>query len=328
MDADRQWVQTGPWDTRYHAPALVREVTTALAGAVRVLDATLGGGGHTAALVAGGAHVDGVDRDPEAVAAGRERLSDQIRAGQVRLFVANFAALDLVPDLVGARFDGVLLDLGVSSHQLDDPGRGFSFRRGAALDMRMSRAPASSDARDEPMNDTAATLLNTAPEAELTIVFRDFADEPRAARLARTIVYRRERQAFGTSDDLVDAIRAVLGARSGPPDFARIFQALRIAVNDEVGALRAALPMLRDRLTGGGRLAIISYHSGEDRLVKTTFREWSLACHCPPRQPFCTCGGHALGKLVTRRPMTAQADEVALNPRSRSAKLRVWERVP
>ena len=136
---------------------------------------------------------------------------------------------------------------------------------------------------------------------------------------------RRERRPFATADDLVDAIRAVLGPRSGAPDFARIFQAIRIAVNDELSGLEHALPLLRDRLTPGGVLTIISYHSGEDRLVKNAFRDWSTACICPPRQMICICRGVPLGETLTRRPINATEEEVDGNPRARSARLRAWK---
>lgn len=310
--------QAGAWDSAYHAPALVSEVLDALNGLSPVLDGTLGGGGHAAALIVAGARVDAVDQDPDAIAAAVSRLSDATRTGRFRAFLANFAALDSVPALEGLRYGGVLLDLGVSSHQLDEPARGFSFRRGEPLDMRMA-------GREAARNATAAEVLNTADEDTLITIFRDLADEPRARRLARAVTRRRLRQPLETSDDLVDAIRSALGARTGPSDFARLFQGVRIAVNDERGALERALPALRDRLLPSGRLAVISYHSGEDRTVKRAFREWSAACRCPPRQPVCTCGG-ALGTLVTRRPIGADAAEIARNPRVRSAKLRVWQR--
>lgn len=316
----------GAWDSAYHAPALVTEVVDALRGARSVLDGTLGGGGHAAALLDAGVRVDGVDRDPEAVRAALARLADAVATGRFRAFVANFAALDLVPALDGVRYGGVLLDLGVSSYQLNEPTRGFSFRRGERLDMRMSAgdtagplAPGDADAT------TAAHLLNTAPEGELARIFREYADEPKAARLARTIVRRRLGRPLEISDDLVDAIRATLGPRAGPPDFARLFQAVRIAVNAEGEALLIGLPALRDRLRPGGRFAVVSYHSGEDRVVKHAFRDWSAACHCPPRQPLCTCGG-ALGAALTRRPILPTPGEIARNPRVRSAKLRVWQR--
>ena len=148
----------------------------------------------------------------------------------------------------------------------------------------------------------------------------------RARKLAREVVRRRQNREFSTSDDLVGAIRAVLGPRSGAGDFARIFQSLRIAVNDEMEALETALPVMRDKLSDGGVLAVISYHSGEDRLVKHSMREWSLDCICPPRQLTCTCRGRALGSMITRKPVTASESEIERNPRARSARLRAWRR--
>lgn len=330
--------EAGAWDSTYHAPVLVSEIVAALAGAPRILDGTLGGGGHAAALLDAGATVDALDQDPEAVRASRVRLSGAEAAGRFRAFTANFAALDTVSELRGIHYDGMLLDLGVSSHQVDDLTRGFSFRPGALLDMRMARQQASQEAPPPtvtPANASAsgaghepdaAGLLNTAPELDLIAIFRTYADEPRAGRLAREIVRRRASRPFATSDDLVGAIRGAFGARTGPPDFARLFQAVRIAVNDEIAALTAALPLLRERLAPGGRLAVIAYHSGEDRVVKHTFREWSQACHCPPRQAYCTCGGVAMGEVLTRRAVVATTAEIARNPRARSAKLRVWRR--
>jgi 16S rRNA (cytosine1402-N4)-methyltransferase len=330
--------ETGAWDSTYHAPVLVSEIVAALAGAPRILDGTLGGGGHAAALLDAGATVDALDRDPEAVRASRARLNGAEAAGRFRAFTANFAALDTVSELRRIHYDGMLLDLGVSSHQVDDLTRGFTFRPGALLDMRMARqqaseetppetvAPASAGASGAGREPDAAGLLNTASELDLIAIFRTYADEPRAGRLAREIVRRRATRPFATSDDLVGAIRGAFGPRTGPPDFARLFQAVRIAVNDEIAALTAALPLLRDRLAPGGRLAVIAYHSGEDRVVKHAFREWSQACRCPPRQIHCTCGGIAMGEVITRRAVVATPAEVARNPRARSAKLRVWRR--
>jgi 16S rRNA (cytosine1402-N4)-methyltransferase len=143
-------------------------------------------------------------------------------------------------------------------------------------------------------------------------------------RLAREIVRRRGNQPFATSDDLVGAIRGALGPRTGPGDFARLFQAVRIAVNDEIGGLERALDRLRERLHPGGVFVVIAYHSGEDRVVKNAFRDWSAECICPPRQPVCTCRGHALGSLVTKKPVTAGPEEADRNPRARSARLRAW----
>jgi 16S rRNA (cytosine1402-N4)-methyltransferase len=230
--------------------------------------------------------------------------------------LGNFAEADRLLPHKSETFDGILADLGVSSHQFDDASRGFSFREGALLDMRMS----------EDSGETAADVLNSAPEEDLAKMFREYGDEPKARRLAREVVRRRGNRAFRTSDDLVGAIRAVLGPRSGAGDFARIFQALRIAVNDEMHSLSSALPILRDKLEPNGVLAVISYHSGEDRIVKHALREWSLDCVCPPRQLQCTCRGRALGALITRKAITAGEDEISRNPRARSARLRAWRR--
>jgi 16S rRNA (cytosine1402-N4)-methyltransferase len=295
---------------------LLAPVEALLGGAATVLDCTLGGGGHSAALLERGARVTGIDRDPRAIAAARERLADYERAGQFRALLGNYADLEAAGLHPVERFDGILVDLGVSSHQFDDPARGFTYREGAPLDMRMG----------DDAGVGAAELLNAIDEVDLAALLRAYADEPRAARLAKEIVRRRVRRPFATADDLVDAIRAVLGPRSGPPDFARIFQAVRIAVNDELAGLERALPRLRDRLAPGGVLAIISYHSGEDRLVKHAFREWSRACTCPPRQVVCTCGGVAAGETRTKRPVVAGEQEIADNPRARSARLRAWQR--
>ena len=304
----------GAWDSVYHAPVLANEVVELFSEARTILDCTLGGGGHTAALLSIGANVTAIDRDPDAIEAARSRLVAHEAAGRFHVILGNFAEADrLLPD-PSQKFDGILADLGVSSHQFDDPGRGFSFREGAVLDMRMSADT----------THTAADFLNSADEAELSRVFRDYGDEPRGRRLAREVVRRRENRPFRTSDDLVGAIRAVLGSRSGAGDFARIFQALRIAVNDEITSLEAALPVLRDRLAPNGVLAVISYHSGEDRLVKHAMRDWSAACVCPPRTLFCTCRGRALGKGVTRKAVTAPEAEILRNSRARSARLRAW----
>jgi len=304
----------GAWDSAYHSPVLVNEVVELFGGAKTILDCTLGGGGHSAALLALGANVTAIDRDPDAVAAARDRLAAHEAAGRFRVILGNFAEADrLLPD-TRQKFDGILADLGVSSHQIDSESRGFSFREGAPLDMRMDGAGGTS----------AAELLNTIDQEGLIATLRNYADEPRARRLAREIVRRRMGSRFETSDDLVNAIRGALGARSGPADFARIFQGIRIAVNDELRSLERALPALRDRLGPGGLLAVIAYHSGEDRIVKHLMRDWSRDCVCPPRQLQCTCGGRAIGSLVNRKAIKPSADEVERNPRARSARLRAW----
>jgi 16S rRNA (cytosine1402-N4)-methyltransferase len=296
---------------------LASEVVELLRRSRRVLDGTLGGGGHSLALLlAGVENVVGVDRDPDALAAATARLHDFADSGRFTAVRSNYASVDEQSVLDDVTFDGILLDLGISSHQIDETDRGFSFRPGARLDMRMGD--------DVPAD--AAGILNESDEESIAAIFRDFGDEPKAGRLAREIMRRRETRPFETSDDLVGAIRAVLGPRSGAGDFARLFQAVRIAVNDELPGLTRALPALRDRLTPGGVLAIISYHSGEDRIVKHAFREWSADCICPPKQPVCTCRGRPLGKTLTRRALTASEDEIIRNPRARSARLRAWQR--
>ena len=296
--------------TPYHVPVLAEAVRAWAAGSRRAVDATVGGGGHTALLRAAGARVLAIDRDPEALASARQRLGDE----GISYFEAPYASDGALAAVREFRPDRVLLDLGVSSHQLDDVRRGFTFRPGAPLDMRMTSGRGVS----------AAELLNSWPEAQLAAAFAEGADEPRARALARAIVRRRIRSPFRASDDLVNAVREVLGARSGPADFARIFQAVRLAVNDELPQLAHALPALRDALVPGGRLGVITYHSGEDRVVKRAFRDWARACICPPRQPVCTCRGRPLGHVVTRKPLVAADAEVAANPRARSAKLRVF----
>ena len=294
---------------------MVDEVVALLAGADRILDCTLGGGGHSEALLASGSSVVALDRDEAAITEARKRLASYEASGRFLAFRGNFGEIDRIPELSGREFDAILADLGVSSHQIDADDRGFSFRPGALLDMRMDRRSTT----------TAAELLNTLDEAELSHIFREYGDEPRANRLARQIVHRRDRKPMHVSEDLVDAIRGAFGARMGPGDFARLFQAVRIAVNDELTMLENALPLLRDRLKPGGRLAVIAYHSGEDRLVKHKMREWSSSCICPPKQLQCTCRGKSLGELITKRATTASPKETALNPRSRSARLRAWQ---
>jgi 16S rRNA (cytosine1402-N4)-methyltransferase len=293
-----------------HVPVLLAPVLAAAAGASRAVDATLGDGGHAEALRGLGAEVLGIDRDPAAIAVSRRRLGD---AG-MRYLQAPFSAPAALAAVAAFRPEFILLDLGVSSRQLDEADRGFTFRPNAPLDMRMGDAGPS-----------AAAFLNSAAEAELARVFYEYGDERQSRRLAREIVRRRGNQPFAISDDLVNAVRATLGPRAGPSEFARLFQAVRIAVNDELSGLAVALPAFRDALVAGGRLAVITYHSGEDRLVKLAFREWAAACICPPQQPVCTCRGRPLGRLVPRKPIVPEPDEVAANPRARSAHLRIFQ---
>ncbi|HWV57108.1 MAG TPA: 16S rRNA (cytosine(1402)-N(4))-methyltransferase RsmH, partial [Longimicrobiales bacterium] len=208
--------------------------------------------------------------------------------------------------------------LGVSSSQLDEVERGFSFRPGTPLDMRMGGA--------ESGRESAADLLNRAPESELARVFREYGEERHSRRLARAVVERRRERPFVVSDDFVAVIRRVLGPRMDAQDKARLFQALRIAVNDELGSIERALPILRDRLVEEGVMVVIAYHSLEDRIVKDAFREWSRRCVCPPELPVCRCRGRALGRTLTKRPVFASEEEVERNPRARSARLRAWRK--
>jgi 16S rRNA (cytosine1402-N4)-methyltransferase len=296
----------------YHVPVLLQAVLTAARGAgraARAVDATLGHGGHAQALADAGFRVLGIDRDPDALATARTRLGDAVEYLQ-----APYDSDEAFAKVAAFQPDFVLLDLGVSSRQLDETARGFTFRPGAPLDMRMGR--------DGP---TGADLLNEEPPGTLERVFGDYGDERHARRLAREVERRRARHPFATSDDFVNAIRAVLGPRAGPPDFARLFQAVRIAVNRELEGLARALPVFRDALRPGGRLAVITYHSGEDRTVKQAFREWASACVCPPQQPVCTCRGRSLGTLEPRKPILPDESEITANPRARSAKLRVFQ---
>ena len=293
----------------YHVPVLLPSVLAAARGARRAVDATLGDGGHAAALIETGVEVLGIDRDPEAIAISRARLGKS----RIHYLQAPYASDEALAAVARFEPDFILLDLGVSSRQLDEAGRGFTFRPGAQLDMRMGTTGKS-----------AADLLNHADQEALETIFRDYGDERRARRLAVEIVRRRARHAFATSDDLVNAVRATLGARAGPSDFARLFQAVRIAVNDELTGLERALPAFRDGLQPGGRLSIITYHSGEDRLVKQSYREWARSCVCPPELPVCVCRGRALGRVEPRKPITPDESELAVNPRARSAKLRTF----
>jgi 16S rRNA (cytosine1402-N4)-methyltransferase len=296
--------------TPVHLPVLLAPVLTAAEGARRIVDATLGDGGHAEALRRDGVELQGSDRDPAALAVSRRRLGE---AG-IRYLQATYSDPIALGAVAAFHPEFILLDLGVSSRQLDEAERGFTFRPGAPLDMRMG-----------PAGMTAADVLNRYAEPELEHIFAEYGDERQSRRLAREIVRRRAHRPFAISDDLVNAIRGTLGPRAGPPEFARLFQAVRIAVNDELAGLALALPAMRDALEPGGRLAVITYHSGEDRLVKLAFREWASACICPPRQPVCTCRGRALGRVQPRKPILPDPAELAANPRARSAKLRIFQ---
>ncbi|MGD2123461.1 MAG: 16S rRNA (cytosine(1402)-N(4))-methyltransferase RsmH, partial [Gemmatimonadota bacterium] len=247
--------------------------------------------------------------------AARKRLepyADRLRILEMRFDQALNDALVRKEGLNGA-----LLDLGVSSRQLDSDRRGFAFRRGLPLDMRMG-GPGEGQ--------SAAEILNSRPEEELARVFREYGEEPRARRLAREIVKRRGHRRFETSDHLVAALSAVLGRSPRPREMARVFQALRIVVNQELPVLMQTLPEIRDVLLPEGVLAVISYHSLEDRIVKGSFREWSADCVCPPGLPVCVCGHEPRGEPVFKKPRRPSKKETDQNPRARSAMLRAWRK--
>jgi 16S rRNA (cytosine1402-N4)-methyltransferase len=302
-----------------HVPVLAAEVREALA--VRpgqtVIDATFGAGGHASLLAAdlhGRGKLIAIDRD-QTVRPYFERFKRRAGGIQSRLLRGRF---DVVLDQLasnGVRADAVLLDLGVSSMQLDRPERGFSYAADAPLDMRM-------DTSAEP---TAAEIVNEWSERELVDAFRRYGEERYARQIARAIVRRRVREPFERTGDLVETIRAAIPApaRFGDGHPAkRVFQALRIAVNDELGALEAALPAAFELLRPGGRLAVISFHSLEDRIVKTFLRERERGCTCPPDFPVCVCGHEPELRAIGRRPIRPTAAEVAANARAASARLR------
>jgi 16S rRNA (cytosine1402-N4)-methyltransferase len=286
------------------------------------LDGTLGGGGH-AALIArqcspGNGMVIGIDQDQEALEAAGRRLAEF--GATVRLVHGNFADLDRHLDTLAVTdLDGFILDLGVSSHQLDSGGRGFSFQQDAPLDMRMDAGGA----------ETAADLVNGLPEQELERIIRDYGEERWARRIAAFIVKARVEQAILTTLQLTDVIkgaipRAKWEERIHPAT--RTFQALRIAVNHELERLEQGLRLALDRLKPGGRGVVISFHSLEDRIVKHIFREYATGCICPRQLPVCTCGRKPRVKILTSRPVMAAEAETNRNPRARSAKLRAAEK--
>jgi 16S rRNA (cytosine1402-N4)-methyltransferase len=308
---------TGPVGAA-HVPVMVGEVAVWLRprpGACLV-DATLGLGGHAVALLAAapGTRLLGLDRDAAALALARERL--RTAADRVVLRQARYSELGaILADVGWDGADGVLLDLGVSSLQLDDARRGFSFQREGPLDMRMDPSAALS----------AGEVVNAWPERELAHILAAYGEEPRARAVARTIVRARP---LATTTDLARVVGRVLGrGRPGIDPATRTFQAIRIAVNDELGELERFLADGYTVLRPGGRLAVLSYHSLEDRRVKYAFRRWAADCLCPPRVPRCVCGWSAKVRVLTRRPLRPSDAEVARNPRARSARLRVVERL-
>lgn len=304
-----------------HIPVLLQECLDGLN--IRpdgiYLDGTAGGAGHSGEiarrLTTG--HLYSLDQDPDAIAVATQRLAGL----PATVIQSNFRNARTALASVGCTggLNGALLDLGVSSHQLDDAERGFSYRADAPLDMRMSQS-----------GPTAADFVNTMSREELARVLREFGEEPYAWQIAGRIVARREQQPFETTLQLADAVASALPPavrRKDKNPSRRTFQAIRIAVNGELDALGEGLDEIFDLLAPGGRFCIITFHSLEDRLVKQRFRQWATACTCPPELPVCVCGGKAKAKLITRKPIEATGDELANNRRSRSAKLRVIEKL-
>ncbi|MDH3249882.1 MAG: 16S rRNA (cytosine(1402)-N(4))-methyltransferase RsmH [Acidimicrobiia bacterium] len=293
----------------YHEPVLLSEVIDLLAPTPPgvIVDATFGGGGHARALAAAGDHrVVGIDRDPEARA----------NAGDLEVLEGDFGDFDALLDDAGiGAISGALFDLGISSHQVDEAGRGFSYHSEGPLDMRM----------DTTQELSAAEVVNTYSEADLAWILRTYGEESQAKRIARAIVAARP---IETTTELAQVVASAMPAalrRSGHPA-RKTFQAIRIEVNNELDSVRRGVEAALGRLDLGGRCAVISYHSLEDRIIKRRFVDGASGCDCPPELPVCACGRYPELRLVTRKPVMASDAEIAANPRARSARLRVAEK--
>ena len=321
MDTEKT---TQPFDPASfeHVPVLLNECLDGLKidPAGTYLDGTAGGAGHSRQIALRlngeqGGRLISLDQDPDAVQTARARLAG-LPATVVQI---NFRYAGQALEQLGIEtINGALLDLGVSSHQLDDAARGFSYRADAPLDMRMSQE-----------GETAADLVNSESREELARILRDYGEEPYAWQIAGKIVEARETAPILTTLQLADIVASAMPPaerRKNKNPSRRTFQALRIAVNHELDALEEGLDTIFDHLAPGGRLCVITFHSLEDRLVKNKFRRWSTACTCPPEFPVCVCGGKAKAKLITRKPIEADTQELEENRRSRSAHLRVLEK--
>ena len=306
----------------YHLPVLLKEVVEQLRpqrGGLYV-DCTVGGGGHAEEILRASApdgRLIGLDCDDEALAASRERLA--AHEGRVQLTHANFAELqETLMSLGVTAVDGLVFDVGVSSRQFDEPSRGFSFQREGLLDMRMDRSTGQS----------AQDVIRDASVDELVRIFRVYGEERRARAIALRINRERVRQPITTTTQLAGVVEQVLGPkRSGIHPATRVFQALRIQVNRELENLERGLVAAVNVLKSGGRVAVISFHSLEDRIVKQFFVRMSTGCVCPPQMAVCACGRKGTMRLVTRKPVTPTSEEAQQNPRARSAKLRVAEKI-
>lgn len=308
----------------FHTPVMLEKVLQSLRcrpGGIYV-DGTLGGGGHALAILENTAPdglLIGIDRDEDALLESEKKLQP---FGQRKILIkGNFADIgEILTNLNIRKVDGILLDLGVSSHQLDTADRGFSFSLDAPLDMRM----------DQSSRYRAYDLVNLSPEKELRQVIRDYGEEPMAGRIARAILAKRASAPIRTTLELADVVcRAVRrqGVRKKVHPATRTFQAIRMAVNQELSNLSTAIDAGINQLGQGGRFSIISFHSLEDRIVKETFRSWEGRCQCPPGLPVCQCQREAKLRVLTRKPLRPEADESERNPRARSARLRTAEKI-
>ena len=313
----------GGRDGYSHQPVLYREVVKYIAEPerpLRLIDGTLGCGGHSSLILQSNRQAEllGIDRDGDAL----ERAADVLAfaAERIHLVRGNYGGMkDYAAEAGWVSADAVLLDIGVSSPQLDDFSRGFSYREDAPLDMRMDRR--------SPV--TASRLLNFSSLEELTRIFREYGEIQHYGKLARAIVARREERPWSSTGELAEFCEKILGrSRKGaPPAPTLCFQALRIAVNDELGELERGLESAIELLAPGGILAVISFHSLEDRIVKNKFRYEATGCICPPGCPVCICDHRPRLKIVTKKPLTAADDELVDNPRAACAKLRIAEKI-
>jgi len=308
-------------ENKFHTPVLFEEVLKYLLvnPSGIYVDGTLGGGGHSGEILKKltlNGKLVAIDLDQEAIENARKRLSAFQK--QIILKKGNFVEIANILDSLGFhQVDGILLDLGVSSHQIDSAERGFSYMKSGPLDMRMSSGA----------EESAITIINNYPEKELERIFKEYGEERRSHFIAKAIVKERAKNPITTTDQIVKIIESEISFQYRIKSLARIFQAIRISVNRELENLRSFLDQSVQLLKSGGRLVIIAYHSLEDRMVKECFFELSNPCHCPPEFPMCVCGKEPTVRLLTRKVVRPTEHEIKLNPRSRSAKLRAVEKI-
>lgn len=307
--------------SEYHIPVLYRECIDNLVlnkdGVY--LDCTLGGGGHSEGILkelSEKGHLISIDQDQQAIDFAKKRLEKYGKKWEV--FKNNFENLDMVLYMAGYdKIDGILMDIGVSSTQLDDPERGFSYRYDTKLDMRMNRS--------NPLS--AYEVVNEYPEEKLSKIIFEYGEERNAKKIAKLICEERSNKKIETTGELVTLIKRAYPERAQKHPAKKTFQAIRIEVNRELEVLEKAIDKAVDSLKIGGRLGIITFHSLEDRLVKTKFKDLATACKCPPGLPICVCGGKAKVKLITKKPIVPEGEEIEFNNRAHSSKLRVVERI-